>query len=131
ATEIARQQPSTQEKVQTLIAHKDDKAGDFIWNILKPTLLYSAELVGEIADNIVAIDDAMKWGFGWEIGPFELWDAIGLEKSVSRMKKEEEVIPAWIETLLDEGHKTFYKEENGEVSYYSDGAYATKSFNKK
>ena len=51
---------------------------------MSPVLTYSAELHGEIADDIVAIDHAMKWGFGWEMGPFETWDAIGVEKSVAK-----------------------------------------------
>ena len=57
--------------------------------------LYSAKLHKEIADDIVAIDQAMKWGFGWEQGPFEVWDAIGVEKSVQKMEENGVVVPAW------------------------------------
>ena len=58
---------------------------------------YSAELNGEIADDIVAIDNAMKWGFGWQQGPFEIWDAIGVAKSVEKMKEEGAEIPAFVQ----------------------------------
>ena len=51
---------------------------------MTPVLVYSAQLIGEIADEIVSIDRAMKWGFGWQQGPFEIWDAIGLEKSYQK-----------------------------------------------
>ena len=92
----------------------------FLWNILSPTLLYSAELNGEIADDIVAIDNAMKWGFGWQQGPFEIWDAIGVAKSVEKMKEEGEKVPAFVQSLLDKGYETFYKEEDSEL-YFFDG----------
>ena len=71
--------------------------GEFLWSILSPTLRYSAKLHGEIADDIVAIDQAMKWGFGWEQGPFEIWDAIGVKESVEKMKAEGLEIPAFVQ----------------------------------
>jgi 3-hydroxyacyl-CoA dehydrogenase len=86
-------------------------------------LVYSAELLGEIADNILAIDHAMKWGFGWSSGPFETWDAIGLEKSVDRMEQLGLIIPDWVNHMLNQGFTSFYKEENGETLYYDNGQY--------
>ena len=77
------------------LVYAKDRAGELLWNIITPTLLYSAKLHKEIADDIVAIDQAMKWGFGWEQGPFEVWDAIGVEKSVQKMEESGAVIPAW------------------------------------
>ena len=71
----------------------------FCGALFAPTLLYSAELNGEIADDIVAIDNAMKWGFGWQQGPFEIWDAIGVAKSVEKMKEEGEMIPAFVQSI--------------------------------
>ena len=62
------------------------------------------KLLGEIADDIVAIDQAMKWGFGWEQGPFEIWDAIGVEKSVEKMKEEGIAVPTWVKEMLEKGH---------------------------
>lgn len=116
--QLAKQQKGSKNRLKSLISMKGDKAGDFLWAVMKRTFLYSAKLVGEIADDIVAIDNAMKWGFGWEYGPFETWDGIGLEKSVERMKEEGEEIPAWIEELLAEGHKSFYLEKDHEDYFY-------------
>lgn len=122
STQRAKQANRLADKVKTL-AYADDRAGELIWSILKPTLLYTAEKTFEIADDIVSIDRAMKWGFGWEQGPFETWDAIGLEKSVERMKAEGEKIPDWIEEMLSAGKTSFYQYENGELSFYHNGSY--------
>lgn len=118
AVEMAKQQKGTRKKLKALISQKGDQASDFLWNILKPTLLYSAELTGEIADDITQIDNAMKWGFGWEIGPFETWDAIGVAKSVERMKEEGANVPEWVEKFVNDGNETFYKEENNNIYFY-------------
>ena len=131
AIEMAKQQKGTKKKIKTLVYQKGDKASDFIWNILKPTLLYSAELLGEIADDITQIDNAIKWGFGWKLGPFETWDAIGVRKSVERMKDEGETIPSWVEDFLNKGNETFYKEEKGHVYYYDAEDYKEIEFNPK
>lgn len=131
AVEMAKQQKGTKNKVKALISQPGDKASDFLWNVMKATFLYSAELLGEIADDITQIDNAMKWGFGWELGPFEMWDAIGLRKSVERMKKEGTQIPTWVEQLLEEGNESFYQYENGNVFYYSNKEYKQIDFNKK
>lgn len=133
ATTMAKQEKGARRKVRALINAKGDRASDLVWNISKPTLIYSAELLGEIADDITAIDDAMKWGFGWELGPFEMWDAIGVKSSVQRMKDEGSTIPNWVEKMLDEGHESFYKTENGKVYYYdpTKGEYVEKQINPK
>jgi len=117
--EMAKQQKGLANRVKTLVYAKD-RTGEILWSIMAPTLLYSAQLNGEIADDIVAIDNAMKWGFGWQQGPFEIWDAIGVEKSVTRMKEEGATIPAFTQQLLDKGYDSFYKEEDGEL-YFFDG----------
>ena len=85
--------------MKTLL-YADDRAGQLLWNILTPVLIYSAEMLGEIADDIVAIDQAMKWGFGWELGPFELWDAIGLEKSIKKLEEKNGKVPDWVKEML-------------------------------
>ena len=131
AVEMAKQQKGTRKKIKAVVSQQGDKASDFLWSILKPTLLYSAQLLGEIADDLTQIDNAMKWGFGWQCGPFETWDAIGVRKSVERMKAEGETIPAWVETLLKKGNETFYKEENGNVYYFDQEDYAQVGFNEK
>src|SRR5690625_645050 len=131
AVEMAKQQKGTRRKLKALVSQKGDKASDFLWNVLKPTLIYSADLLGEIADDVTQIDNAMKWGFGWEVGPFETWDAIGVRKSVERMKEEGVNVPEWIEKFLADGNETFYKEENGNVYFYDNGEYKQIEFNKK
>ncbi|MFD2045126.1 3-hydroxyacyl-CoA dehydrogenase/enoyl-CoA hydratase family protein [Ornithinibacillus salinisoli] len=131
ATEMAKQEKGSRRKLKALVSAKGDRAGDLIWSIIKPALLYSAELTGEIADDILSIDQAMKWGFGWEIGPFETWDAIGLRKSVERMQEEGEIVPEWVLNLLEQGHESFYKTEDGNVFYYDNGEYKQQDFNPK
>jgi 3-hydroxyacyl-CoA dehydrogenase len=120
--EQSKGQKGLANKLQTLIYAKD-RAGELTWNITKKVLLYSADKVGEIADDIASIDNAMRWGFGWELGPFEFWDAIGLEKSVARMEKEGESVPSWVKEWLASGKTGFYEKNEGKTFYLSDGAY--------
>src|SRR5690625_1055883 len=131
ATEAAKQEKGSERKLKALVSAKGDKAGDLVWSVIKPALIYSAELTGEIADDILSIDQAMKWGFGWEMGPFESWDAIGLKKSVERMQEEGDTIPDWVLNMLEAGNESFYKEENGNVYYYDQGEYKQQQFNPK
>ncbi|WP_085991433.1 3-hydroxyacyl-CoA dehydrogenase/enoyl-CoA hydratase family protein [Oceanobacillus senegalensis] len=131
ATEMAAQQKGVQRKMKALVNIKGDRASDLVWAVLKPVLVYSAELMDEIANDIVAIDQALKWGFGWEIGPFEIWDAIGLRESVGRMQEEGETIPKWVMNLLEDGCETFYKYKNGYTYYYDQGEYKQLEWNTK
>ncbi|WP_079478323.1 3-hydroxyacyl-CoA dehydrogenase/enoyl-CoA hydratase family protein [Halobacillus salinus] len=131
ATEMAKQEKGSKRKLKALVSAQDDRAGDLVWSVVKPVLIYSAELLGEIADDIPSIDEAMRWGFGWELGPFEMWDAIGLRSSVERMKSEGETVPAWIEQMLENGDEAFYKKENGNVYFYHQGSYQQQTFNPK
>jgi 3-hydroxyacyl-CoA dehydrogenase len=130
ATEMSKQEKGTANKMKALV-YANDRAGQFLWNTLTPSLVYSAQLLGEIADDIVAIDRAMKWGFGWEMGPFETWDAIGVEKSVQMIKEAGGVVPFWVTDMLEQGFTSFYKEENGELFFYDYGEYKPVVFNPK
>lgn len=121
STEMAKQQKGSA-KMKTLV-YAEDRAGKLLWSIFAPTLAYTAQLAYEIADDIVAIDQAMKWGFGWEKGPFETWDAIGVKKSVEKMEAEGIAVPGWVKEMLEKGIDSFYKEENGSVFYYHNGEY--------
>ncbi len=103
------------------LAYSDDRAGRYAWKVLKKMLLYCASKVPEISDDIVSIDRAMRWGFNWELGPFETWDALGLRESVERMEKEGEKIPANIGLMLSVGRERFYEKRRGK-SYYFDFA---------
>src|SRR5215203_6099259 len=98
------------ERIKALTWGKD-RVGAFLWKTLAKTLTYAAKRIPEIADNVVEVDRAMRWGFGWELGPFEVWDAIGVEKSVARMKEEGMSVPANVEQMLAAGAKSFYKKE--------------------
>lgn len=87
---------------------KGDKVGAFLWSALSDLWTYSANRIPEISDSIVEIDRAMRLGFNWEFGPFELWDVAGVEPTVARMKKEGKPVAANVEKLLAAGHKGWY-----------------------
>jgi 3-hydroxyacyl-CoA dehydrogenase len=90
---------------------KGDKAGAFLWSALSDLWTYSANRVPEISDSIVEIDGAMRLGFSWELGPFELWDAAGVEATVARMKKESKPVAENVEKLLASGQKSWYSDD--------------------
>src|SRR5215469_12368338 len=93
---------------------KGDKAGAFLWSALCDLWNYSADRVPEISDTVVEIDRAMRLGFSWEIGPFELWDAAGVEPTIARMHKEGRAVAENAEKLLASGKKSWYVED-GEI----------------
>ncbi|WNQ13052.1 3-hydroxyacyl-CoA dehydrogenase NAD-binding domain-containing protein [Paenibacillus aurantius] len=110
--EAAKMAKGAREKTKALLAG-GDRYAELAWTILKKVLLYAADKVGEIADSVEAIDEAMRKGFNWELGPFETWDAIGLVKSVERMEKEGESVPAWVRECIAAGKTSFYRSEGG------------------
>ena len=114
---IAKDRQKLPDKLKAL-CYGDDRGSKYFWEITAKTLIYSANRIPEISDDIVNIDNAMKWGFGWEKGPFESWDAIGVQKSVDRMKTEGKKVPSWILEMLESGRDTFYTTENGEQTYW-------------
>ncbi|MDB5272298.1 MAG: fadB [Chitinophagaceae bacterium] len=95
-----------------------DKAADFYRKTFLGLFEYVSKRIPEISDELYRIDDAMKTGFGWELGPFETWDAIGLERSMKLFEKEGKKPAAWVEEMIAAGNKSFYKAENGLRSYY-------------
>ena len=105
------------ERVRTVINGKD-RASAFVWKTLSETWLYAAARLGEIADDVVSIDRAMRWGFGWELGPFELWDAVGVEKTVERMRAEGMTIPLAVEEALKNKSKSFYTRDDKARAYH-------------
>jgi 3-hydroxyacyl-CoA dehydrogenase len=90
---------------------KGDKGGPFLWSALSELWTYCANRIPEISDSIVEIDRAMRLGFNWELGPFELWDAAGVEATVERMKKAGRPIAANVEQLLASGKKSWYLDD--------------------
>lgn len=98
----ARKAPDLAGKLQAIV-YGDDPGARFVWKVFKETLLYAASKLGEIADDLRSIDNALKWGFGWAMGPFETWDAIGLSKAVAKMEAEGAVVPAWVKEAAAAG----------------------------
>ena len=96
------------ERLKRLI-DSDDRAGQFAWKCLSHTMRYAAARIPEIADDLESVDNVMKWGFNWELGIFEAWDAISVPESVERMKEESYTIPPLVADLLDSGRTSFYK----------------------
>jgi 3-hydroxyacyl-CoA dehydrogenase len=95
-----------------------DQGAELAWKCTADVLIYSANRLPEIADDIVNIDRAMRWGFAWDLGPFESWDAIGVVKSVKKMKAEGYTVPAWVDEMLAAGRKSFYAWEDGRHTYW-------------
>jgi len=108
----------TRQRLRALVGpilegQKGDKAQQFLWGALSETCLYASRRVPEISDNIVDVDRAMRWGFGWEIGPFEIVDALGLNAFAAQIQKEGRPLPALIEKVLASGRKSFYESQKG------------------
>ena len=114
---LAKDRQTPNEKLKAM-AYSDDKGGKFFWEILSRTLIYSANRLPEISDDIINIDNAMKWGYGWESGPFEVWDGIGVRESVDRMEKEGRKVPQWVNDMLALGRESFYEIKDGNRTYF-------------
>ena len=113
----ARNAKTLPEKMK-IVVYGEDKGANFVWKAVANNLIYAANRIPEISDTIVDIDNAMKWGFNLEMGPFETWDAIGLEASVARMQKDGFNVPKKVQKMLKNGHTSFYKTQNGTVYFY-------------
>ncbi len=96
----------------------DDDAGKIAWELVSANIVYAANRIPEIANDIVNIDRAMRWGFNWDIGPFEIWDALGVAKVCEKLKTEGRAIPKIVQQLLDKGLTSFYQDKAGTVSYF-------------
>jgi 3-hydroxyacyl-CoA dehydrogenase len=110
--EMAKNIEDMGERLRTILAGDPrDKATQFIWTTLSELWTYSANRIPEIADSVVEIDQAMRMGFNWEVGPFEVWDLAGVEQTVARMKKEGKPVAANAEKLLAAGGRSWYKDD--------------------
>lgn len=110
--EAVQSLPDVALRIQQLLNGKD-KAAQFLWRVLSATSLYAASLVPEISDDVVSIDRALEWGYGWGLGPFRLMDALGVAAVAERARSEGGRVPALVETLLASGRKRFYDVEDG------------------
>jgi len=108
--EMAKNAATTQERLRLLLNHNaaKDKAAAFLWPFLASLWNYAADRIGEVADDVPSIDAAMRTGFNWELGPFELWDAAGVPETVARMKAEGIPVAAFAQALLGASHKSWY-----------------------
>ncbi|TNE89142.1 MAG: 3-hydroxyacyl-CoA dehydrogenase/enoyl-CoA hydratase family protein [Deltaproteobacteria bacterium] len=105
----------------------DDKAAKLAWDVTADTLIYSANRIPEIADDVVNIDRGMRWGFGWDLGPFETWDALGVRESVERMQSEGRTVPQWVLDMLEAGRESFYvRDDSGSMTFWQHGGGAAK-----
>jgi 3-hydroxyacyl-CoA dehydrogenase len=119
--EAARQLPDPAARVKALL-HSRDRAGRLVWRLVRNVLLYSLEKWEELAFDIVSVDQAMRWGFNWSMGPFELWDAVGVEYTVKRLTDEGIAVPAALLRMRDGGVKSFYRTDGGTRYVYDPAA---------
>lgn len=122
--EAAKPIDDLKQRLQVLY-NGQDKAGEFYRLFHHLLFSYVSHRIPEIADELYKVDDALKAGFGWEIGAFESWDALGVEKTVTRMQAEGFAVAPWVQDMLAAGNTTFYKTENGQREYYDP---ATKTY---
>jgi len=101
-----------------MLVQAPDRAGEFLWKNLSATLRYAASVIPEVSDDVVNIDRALRWGFGWEMGPFEVWDALGVSKTVARMEKEGQTVPTFVGDMLESGAGSFYQRSDGVTQYF-------------
>jgi 3-hydroxyacyl-CoA dehydrogenase len=106
---------------------KGDKANKFLWASMGDTFLYTARRIPEIADSIVDVDRAMRWGFGWELGPFEMCDAIGVERVTKARERAGKQMPPLLAKVMASPQKTFYETQQGRTRYFDIGSAALKA----
>ncbi|MEJ2659776.1 MAG: 3-hydroxyacyl-CoA dehydrogenase NAD-binding domain-containing protein [Desulfobacteraceae bacterium] len=105
------------EKMRALV-FAQDMGARFVWRAVADNLIYAANRIPEIADTLVEIDNAMRWGFNFEMGPFETWDALGVERTVERMEADGLTVPDKVKEMLAAGHAAFYKTEGGRRYFF-------------
>lgn len=117
ALEATKPVDDLKQRLKMLLASKD-KAGDFYRATFYPLFAYSSNRIPEISDELYKIDDAIKAGYGWELGPFDTWDVLGVEATVKAMEEASHKPAQWVYDMLAKGHTSFYKIENGNKLYY-------------
>ncbi len=106
--EMTKNVDSPIERAKMILA-SPDRAGKFAWKTMSETLAYAANRIGEVCDRVVEVDRCFKWGFAWEIGPFELWDGLGVRATTERIAKDGGAIPSNVQKMLGAGGETFYR----------------------
>ena len=115
--ELTKTIDNVEDRFKVLVNGKD-KAGEFYRKTFSDLFAYVSHRIPEITDELYKIDDAMKAGFGWEHGPFQIWDAIGVQKGIEMMKAEGKEPAAWVNEMLESGNESFYTVKNGNTYYY-------------
>lgn len=105
------------------LATSDSDAGRFVWRVLSQMMVYSAVKLDDVADDIISIDRAMRWGYAWELGPFETWDAIGLSGSLRRMEADGLDVPGWVKDLAASGGSFYRDGRDGRLQADTSGGY--------
>jgi len=129
--EMGKAIEDTRDRLRALVSsvlegQKGDKAQQFLWGSLSEMCLYAARRVPEISDNVVDVDRALRWGFAWELGPFEIMDAIGVKAFAGQVQKEGRTLPPVIERILASGRKGFYESEKGTTTVFDIGSATSK-----
>ncbi len=121
-----RKVENTGERIRLLV-NEDDRAADYLWHLHAGLLAYASHKLGEVADSLMDIDNAHQWGFAHELGPFEIWDALGVEDTIPRMEADGYPVADWVKDMVGKGIATFYQhDDHGMVTGYYDpdkGAY--------
>jgi 3-hydroxyacyl-CoA dehydrogenase len=119
----AREMDHLADRLRFLVS-ENDRVGDLVWASLSNVMAYAAYCVPEIADGPGPIDQAMRWGYSWQMGPFEMWDAIGLASGRRRMDHDGLVVAEWVDDMLSAGYESFHKMVDGTLHAYSPTAKA-------
>ena len=122
--EAAKNAGTVPERIRALLK-AGDKGSSFAWKSLSGMMVYSALKAAEIAEDVVSVDRAMRWGFNWELGPFETWDAIGVKEAAERIESDGGTVPPMVTEMLAAGITSFYKKEDGKMYFYD---FKTKSY---
>ncbi len=129
--EMGKAIEDTRERLRALVGpvlegQKGDKAQLFLWGALSEMCLYAARRVPEISDNVVDVDRALRWGFAWDLGPFEIIDALGVKAFAGQVEKEGRTLPPVIQKVLASGRQGFYESEKGATTVFDIGSGASK-----
>ncbi|MEO0044194.1 MAG: hypothetical protein RL329_3642 [Bacteroidota bacterium] len=114
---LAKQIEELPQRVRALFK-AEDKGGELIRRSLSGLFAYVSNRIPEISDNLYSIDDALRTGFAWEVGPFQYWDIIGIENGIKAAEAQGEIVGAWVKEMVAGGFKTFYIAEHGVKKYY-------------
>src|SRR3990170_488660 len=114
-TTMTREDPDARLRAAT---SAKDKGGQFLWTLVRDVLVYAARRIPEISDDIVNVDRAIRWGFAWEHGPFETWDALGVKEMAARLEREGVALPPVVTQVLQQGSGAFYRREDARLLYF-------------